>query len=572
MLYSKSYITTLKETPRDAEIVSHQLMLRAGLIRKSAVGLYTWMPLGKRVLDKAISITKQEMDRAGALEILPPFVTVGDLWKESGRWDTMGKELLRFQDRHHNDYVLGPTHEEAFMQIVRETAQSYQDFPVNLYQINTKFRDEIRPRYGMIRCREFIMKDAYSFDIDDEGLDKSYQSMRKAYIRTFSRMGLQTDVVLADSGNIGGTGSEEFMVPSSIGESDIIRCQCGYVANAEKADSRISIREPKSETTLTKIHTPNTKTIDDLAKLLNCDTKDLIKSFVVEADSKFVMAVIRGDLQINEVKLQNLIGAIEIRMADPDAVWAKHKIPAGYLGAIDCPLDVYVDESIIDMHDTVCGANEKDMHYTGVSVKRDFKITKVGHFHLAEAGHECPECGQPLQSYKGIEVGHIFKLGKKYTESMDVKVLDKNNQELIPTCGCYGIGMGRAISAIVEQGADENGIVFPVSLAPYHVTIVPTSIEGELFDEAMELYNLLLDHQIETMLDDRNERPGVKFKDADLIGIPLRVTVGKSWQAQQKFEVKFRHNGEVLLLSKDEILDSIKTWISKEFGSLNNVK
>ncbi len=569
MLYSKSYITTLKETPRDAEILSHQLMLRAGLIRKSAVGLYTWMPLGKRILDKVISLTKQEMDRAGALEILPPFVTSGELWKESGRWDIMGKELLRFKDRHNNDMVLGPTHEEAFMQIVKETAQSYQNFPVNLYQINTKFRDEIRPRYGMIRCREFIMKDAYSFDIDDEGLDKSYQSMKVAYTRLFKRMGLTVDAVLADSGNIGGSGSEEFMVPSTIGEDEIIRCQCGYVANSEKADSQIPTRAPKTEQKLQKLHTPNTKTIEDLAKLLNCETKDLVKAFVVEADGKFIMACIRGDLQINEVKLQNLIGAVEMRIADSDTIWGQFKIPAGFLGAIDCPIEVYADDSIMDMHDTVVGANEKDMHYTGVSVQRDCKITKVGHFHLAQEGHLCIECGQPLQSYKGIEVGHIFKLGKKYTESMNVKVLDQNNQELIPTCGCYGIGIGRAISAIIEQGADDNGIIFPVSVAPYHVVIVPTNVENELFDEATDIYNTLQNHQIEVLLDDRKERPGVKFKDADLIGIPVRITVGKSWQEQQKFEVKFRHNGELLLVSKDEIVNTIKTWISEEFIRLN---
>ncbi|MGL5955456.1 MAG: proline--tRNA ligase [Brevinema sp.] len=569
MLYSKSYITTLKETPRDAEIISHQLMLRAGLIRKSSSGLYTWMPLGKRVLDKVISLTKQEMDRAGALEILPPFVTHGELWKESGRWEMMGKELLRFQDRHLHDMVLGPTHEEAFTQIIKETAQSYQDLPINLYQINIKFRDEIRPRYGMIRCREFIMKDAYSFDIDEQGLDQSYQAMRKAYLSLFKRIGLTVDPVLADSGNIGGSGSEEFMVPSGVGEDEIIRCSCGYAANTEKAESIIPIQVPKSEQTLEQIHTPNIKTMDDLAIFFQCDTKDLVKAFVVEADGRFVMACIRGDLQINEVKLQHLIGAVEMQIADADLIWDQLKIPAGFLGAKDSPIDVYADESIIDMQDTVIGANIKDMHWKGVSIKRDCKITKIGHFHLAQADHLCLQCATPLQSYKGIEVGHIFKLGRKYTEAMNVKVLDQNNQEIIPTCGCYGIGIGRVIAAAIEQGADNNGIVFPISIAPYQVLIIPTLTEGELYHEAQALYHDLQRQQVEVLLDDRNERPGVKFKDADLIGIPIRITVGRSWQEKQEFEIKIRRNGEILSIPKSEVSKVIMDLITQEYQRLD---
>ena len=566
MLYSKSYIFTQKETPKDAEIVSHQLMLRSGLIRKSAAGLYSWMPLGKRVLDKVINIIKTEMDKAGALEILPPFVTQGELWQESGRWDTMGKELLRFQDRHDHDLVLGPTHEEAFTQIIKETAQSYQDLPVNLYQINTKFRDEIRPRYGVIRCREFIMKDAYSYDIDDEGLDKSYKAMRKAYLNIFKKSGLVVDPVLADSGKIGGSGSEEFMVPSTVGEEEIVRCTCGYVANVEKADSIISIREAKKETTLTKTQTPNIKTIDDLAVFFQCDTKDLVKAFVVEADGKLVMACIRGDLHINEVKLLNLIGANEMVMADPDRIFTELKAPIGFLGAIDCAIDVIADNSILDMQDTVVGANEKDMHYKGVSIKRDCKITKTGDFHLAEAGHQCIQCKEVLSSYKGIEVGHIFKLGKKYTESMGVTVLNQNNQAITPTCGCYGIGVGRIIAAVIEQNADDNGIVFPITIAPYHVAIVPTLVEGELMQEAQNIYELLQEQNIETILDDRNERAGSKFKDADLLGFPIRITVGRSWQEKQEFEVKVRRTGEVLSVAKDKILDTINDLLKQEYG------
>ncbi|MDK2818740.1 MAG: proline--tRNA ligase [Spirochaetota bacterium] len=569
MLYSKSYIFTLKETPRDAEIISHQLMLRAGLIRKSAAGLYTWMPLGKRVLDKVIAITKQEMDKVGALEVLLPFVTQGELWQESGRWDTMGKEMLRFKDRHDHDFVLGPTHEEAFTQIIRDTAQSYQDLPVNLYQINTKFRDEIRPRYGMIRCREFIMKDAYSFDLDSTGLDNSYQAMKQAYLNIFHRVGLTVDPVLADSGNIGGSGSEEFMVPSAVGDDDIVKCSCGYVANSEKAESIIPKREIKLEQQIEKIHTPGVKTIEDLAKFFNCDTKDLVKSFVIEADGKLVMACIRGDLQINETKLQNLLNAIEMTMAEADVIYDQTKSPIGFLGAKDWPTDVVLDESILDMHDTVVGANEKDMHWKGVSVLRDCKKTLTGNFHNAEENHLCISCQKPLQTYKGIEVGHIFKLGTKYAEAMKVTVLDRNNQEVYPVCGCYGIGIGRVIAAVVEQGSDANGIIFPISIAPYHVIITPILVEGELFEEAKNIYKILQDKQIEVILDDRKERVGSKFKDADLIGIPIRITVGRSWQDKQEFEVKIRRTGELLSIPKDVLLQQIEELISKEYEVFN---
>ncbi|MGL4388038.1 MAG: proline--tRNA ligase [Brevinema sp.] len=565
MRYSQSYIFTLKETPRDAEIISHQLMLRSGMIKKSAVGLYTWMPIGKRILDKVQRIIKQEMDNAGALDILPPFVTQGDLWKESGRWDTMGKEMLRFIDRHQNDYVLGPTHEEAFTAIVRETARSYQDLPVTLYQINTKFRDEIRPRYGMIRCREFIMKDAYSYDIDDQGLDKSYQAMREAYLTIFKRVGLTVDPVLADSGNMGGSGSEEFMVPSAVGEEDIVRCSCGYVANAEKAESLYPVRKNKSSTNLEKVHTPNLKTIEELAAFFSCDSKDLVKSFVVEADGKLIMACIRGDLQVNEAKLKNILGVSEIAPADPERIYAELKAPIGFLGADkNCPIDVIADESILDMDDTIIGANEKDMHFKGVSIQRDCKITKTGSFHQAEKGHTCKSCGQIFDVYKGIEVGHIFKLGKKYTKSMGVTVLDHNNQQITPTCGCYGIGLGRVIAAVVEQNADQNGIVFPISIAPYQIIITPTLVDGEIFEIAYSLYKDLQKDELEILIDDRNERAGAKFNDADLLGIPIRVTVGKSWQERKEFEVKIRRTNEVMICSLENIKSTISDIIKKE--------
>ncbi|MGL4367991.1 MAG: proline--tRNA ligase [Brevinemataceae bacterium] len=568
MRYSRSYIFTLKENPRDAEITSHQLMLRSGMIRKSAAGLYTWMPLGKRVLDKTIRIVKQEMDRVGALEILPPFVTHGELWKTSGRWDTMGKEMLRFQDRHNQDYVLGPTHEEAFTQIIKETAQSYQDLPVTLYQINTKFRDEIRPRYGVIRCREFIMKDAYSFDVDEEGLDKSYQAMREAYLAVFKNLGLAADPVMADSGNMGGSGSEEFMVPSSVGEEYIVKCTCGYVANVEKATSIFSSRDLKSETALELVDTPGVKTIEQLAQFFQCETKDLVKSFVVEADGRLVMACIRGDLQINETKLKNILQVSELVPADPAVIFKQLNAPIGFLGPIGVSIEVIADESIIGMNNTIIGANRENMHYSGVSIDRDCKFSKTASFHLAEEGHTCSQCGHLLNVYKGIEVGHIFKLGRKYTESMGIRVLDSVNKDIVPTCGCYGIGVGRAIAAVIEQNADENGIIFPISMAPYHIIITPTSVEGDIWETAEKLYQILQNKGCEVLLDDRNERPGIKFKDAELLGIPIRITIGRSWQEKQQLEIKVRRTSEVYTVSWDEVGNCVQQLIQKEFEVL----
>ncbi|MGL5721887.1 MAG: proline--tRNA ligase [Brevinema sp.] len=567
MRYSQSFIFTQKESPRDAEIESHKLMLRAGIIRKSAAGLYAWMPLGKRVLDKTISIIKQEMDVAGALEVQPPFVTPGELWKESGRWDVMGPEMARFKDRHENDLVLGPTHEEAFTMIVKECAQSYRDLPVTLYQINTKFRDEIRPRFGVMRCREFLMKDAYSYDIDEAGLDKSYQAMRKAYLAIFKRVGLNADPVLADSGNMGGSGSEEFMVPSTVGEEDIVKCpSCNYIANSEKAGS---IYPPHTATgtekPLEKVFTPNIKTIVDLQKFLNVPTTSLIKALVYKADGKLIMALIRGDLQACETKLKALVGASDFEVAEAEDVEKAMKAPVGFLGGVNCPLPLYADESILTMTDGVAGANEKDQHFIHINVARDFKIVGKGSFHVAEKGHLCPQCtNTPLDVYKGIEVGHIFKLGLKYSSAMNLTVLDAENKAIKPLSGSYGIGVGRVIAAIVEQNCDQSGIVFPLSIAPYHVIITPT--EPELLPAAEEITNLLQKQGVEVLLDDREERAGIKFKDADLLGIPMRVTVGRTFKESGVYELKIRKNGEVHPLNKDDLAKFITKTLKEELS------
>ena len=559
MLYSRSHIFTFRENPNDADVVSHQLMIRAGIMHKTGAGLYSWMPLGKRVLDKTIAIMKEELDKVGSIEILPPFVTPGELWKETGRWEAMGPGMLRFKDRHDNDYVLGPTHEEAFFNIFRDTAHSYQNLPITLYQINTKFRDEVRPRYGVIRGREFIMEDSYSFDIDEAGMEQSYQLQREAYINIFTRSGLTFDIVLADSGAIGGDNSEEFVVPSSIGEATIAHCSCGYVANVERASSVYEKQEPQVEgPAMEKFHTPNIKKLEEMSNFIDCTTKDLIKSFIVEADGELVMACIRGDLQVNEVKLQNILGAISMEMADPERIFNELNGPIGFLGNLkSCPIKVIADESILGMKNTIIGANEIDMHYKNVSLERDCRVDQIGSFHLTEEGHACIQCGKPLEVYKGIEVGHIFKYDEKYSKAMGVTVLDKNNKAVYPKGGCYGIGVGRVIASVIEQNADKDGIVFPISIAPYTVIITPTSVTGEIFTTAQEVYKTLQDEKIEVILDDRDERPGVKMKDADLIGIPFRITIGKTWQEKQELEIKIRKTGEIIFIKKSKLLPTL---------------
>lgn len=557
MLYSRSYIFTQKESPHDAEILSHKLMLKAGLIRKSAAGLYTWMPLGKKVLDKVIKIVKQEMDKTGALEILPPFVTLGELWKESGRWDIMGLEMLKVKDRHDHDLVLGPTHEEAFTAIVRETAQSYKDFPVMLYQINTKFRDEIRPRYGVLRSREFIMKDSYSFDIDENGLNYSYLTMRTAYLNIFKEIGLNVDPVLADSGNMGGTGSEEFMVPSSVGEEEIIRCECGYAANIERAESVIPSMQTLEEEPLQKIATPDIKTIQELTRFLEIDAARFIKSIIYEADGRLIMVCIRGDLQVSDAKLKKILQAQELSLADPQRIYDELGVPIGFLGPVGLDIEIVGDNSVLNLKNAVIGANQKDMHYQHVSVERDITFSKTGSFYAVGKDHCCISCGKySLEIYKGIEVGHIFKLGYKYSHAMQLTVLDQHNQQIYPLMGSYGLGIGRTIAAVIEQNADENGIRFPISIAPYSVIIVPTA--SEFMDAAFRFYYKLKNSGVEVLLDDRDERPGIKFKDADLLGIPIRITIGRAWKEEKKMEIKLRLTDEILLLDEQQTLEMVK--------------
>ncbi len=569
MRYSAMLIPTLREVPKDAEIDSHILMTRAGLIRKSSAGLYTFLPLGFRSLLKVVAIIREEMNRAGALELLPPFVTPGELWKESGRWDVMGREMLRFRDRHDNDLVLSPTAEEAVTAVVRENVKSYRDLPLNLYQINTKFRDEIRPRFGVMRAREFIMKDAYSFDADEAGLNTTYEAMRVAYRRIFKRCGLEVDPVQADTGSMGGSASEEFMVPSQVGEEEIVKCsECGYVANVERAVSRREFAA-SAESLLPpeEVATPDTRTIEELTAFFGTTPDRFIKSLIYKADGKPVMACIRGDLEVNEVKLKNALGAVELELGDEALVREATGAPVGFAGPAGLKnIRIVADESVRAMANAVTGANKKDFHLKNVNPGRDFAPEKYADLQLVREGDACPQCGTPLNSYRGIEVGHIFKLGYKYTESMNVTFLDKDGSEKHPIMGCYGIGAGRTLASVIEQSHDEGGIIWPMSIAPFQVLIVPVNVEDEtLMTAAKEIYDALT-KKYEVLLDDRNERAGVKFNDADLIGIPVRITVGKTFTNEGKLEVKLRAEKDKELVERDKLIRRIEEIYANEMA------
>ncbi len=560
MLYSRMLIPTLREVPSDAEITSHQLMLRSGMIRKQVAGLYTFLPLGLRILQKIEHIVREEMNKAGALEIRPPFVTPADLWKESGRYEAYGKELLRFKDRHDNELLLGPTHEEAFTSIVRDNVQSYRDLPLNLYQINTKFRDEIRPRFGVMRSREFIMKDAYSFDIDEKGLDRSYQDMRASYRNIFKRCGLDVDPVQADTGAMGGSNSEEFMVPSSVGEEEIVKCShCDYVANVERAVCHTEYAAGDEALQRTKeVDTPNVKTIEELTRFFNIGADKFIKSLIYVVDQNPVMALIRGDKEINEIKLKNLLGASEVELAPEELVREVTGAPVGFAGPVGIKdkikgIKIVADDSVTHMVNSYTGANKKDKHLKGVNIKHDFVPDVSGDIQLVQAGDLCPECKHELNSYRGIEVGHIFKLGYKYTEKMNVTFLDKDGKEKHPIMGCYGIGVARTMASIMEQAHDDFGVIWPITVAPFHILILPINVTDEAVMKAAQDLHDNLSKKYEVLLDDRDERAGVKFNDADLIGIPIRITLGKAFTAEQKVEVKLRDSKDKELVDLSAI-------------------
>jgi prolyl-tRNA synthetase len=549
MKYSKFFLPTLREDPAEAEVVSHKLMVRAGMIRKLTSGIYSYLPFGLMALRKVENIIREEMNRAGALEIFMPGVQPGELWEESGRWEEYGRELLRFKDRHQRNYCLGPTHEEVVTDIIRREIRSYRDLPVNLYQIQQKFRDEIRPRFGIMRGREFGMKDAYSFDVDDNGAEQSYRSMYGAYTRIFERCGLRFSAVEADSGPIGGSYSHEFMVLADTGEDVIVTCPgCGYAANMEKAELPAAPGDaaaPEAAESPESVYTPDCHTMSELADFLKMETRHMIKTLVYKTDDGPVLALVRGDHDVNEIKLKNLLSGGEVELADPALIEEVTGAPVGFAGPVGLDIRILADYGVRPLPRAVVGANKADYHLINVCPGRDFPSAEYHDLRLAQAGDACPRCGKGLELTRGIEVGHVFKLGTKYSKSMNASFLDPDGKEQKIIMGCYGIGTGRTVAAAIEQNHDENGIIWPMPLAPFHVVILPLQFHDDAVNRAAEdLYVSLLDLGVEALLDDREERAGIKFKDADLIGIPLRLAVSKKTLAAGRCEFKERRQKE----------------------------
>ncbi len=554
MRWSQTLIPTLKEDPAEAEIPSHKLMLRAGLIRKLSAGAYSYLPLGLRALHKASEIVRQEMNAAGAIEILMPVIQPVELWEESGRFKDYGPMLMHFEDRAGRRTALGPTHEEVVTDLVRNHISSYRQLPLTLYQIQTKFRDEIRPRFGVLRSREFLMKDAYSFDVDLEGLNKSYDAMYRAYCRIFDRCGLNYVVVEAESGPIGGDASHEFMVPSDSGEDLLVQCsKCNYAANTEKAEvgeARGGEREKGSggdeePKPCKKIPTPGKTTIEQVSELLRCKPHQMVKTLIFKADGKPVAALVRGDHDLNELKLKRVLSAVAIEMADPETIQQVTCAPVGFAGPVGIQCSVIADRAVGEMKKCVIGANEADAHLVGVVPGRDFAMPRLADLRMAVEGDLCPRCGAPMNLRRGIEVGHVFKLGTKYSKALGAYFLDEKEQRHHMIMGCYGIGVNRILAALIETNHDADGICWSKSLAPYSVLVLPLAIQNaELRDAAEKIYEGLKSRGIDVLIDDREARAGFKFKDADLIGIPLRVALGERGIKEGVVEIKWRHQAE----------------------------
>jgi prolyl-tRNA synthetase len=563
MRYSEFGLTTLKEVPAEAEIVSHQLMLRAGLVRRLASGLFTWMPLGLRVLRKVERVIREEMDRAGALELLMPAVQPAELWQESGRWDEYGPLLLRMHDRHEREYCFGPTHEEVITDIARRELRSYKQLPVNFYQVQTKFRDEIRPRFGVMRSREFIMKDAYSFDLDEDGMRVAYQKMHAAYTAIFERLGLRFRVVDADSGEIGGSRSQEFHVLADSGEDAIAYCDGdNYASNIEMAATEAPAEErPAPTLEMEKIETPGARTIEALRKFIGISAEQTLKTLIVEGEEQPVALVLRGDHELNAVKAQKIPGvATPLTMADTQTVRSVTGCEPGFAGPIGLDIPVYYDHATAVMADFVIGANEADMHYTGVNFGRDIEAPETVDLRNVVEGDPTPGGSGTLSIARGIEVGHIFQLGAKYSTAMGASVLDSDGKERTLQMGCYGIGVTRIVGAAIEQNHDERGIIWPEPLKPFNVVLVPINMHrSEAVREAAEgLYAELQERGFAVLLDDRDARPGVKFADAELIGIPHRLVISERNLANGEFEYQHRRDTESRNLKREEALNLLK--------------
>ncbi|MBE7062585.1 MAG: proline--tRNA ligase [Ruminococcaceae bacterium] len=531
MKVSKLLMPTIREVPAEAEIVSHRLMLRAALIRKLAAGVYSYLPLGLRTLRNVEQVIREEMDKAGAQELLMSALLPAEAYMQTGRWDIFGSSMFRLKDRNDRDFCLGPTHEEIFTETVKNEVRSYKELPMTLYQIQTKYRDERRPRFGVMRSREFVMKDAYSFDLTQEGLDASYDAMYKAYCAIFDRLGLDYIVVDADSGAMGGSGSQEFMVKSEVGEDIIAFCEsCGYAANEEKAVCHPQKKEyPTDEKPMEKMETPDAHTIEELTSFLNVPAYRFAKTLIYKVGEQYVAVMVRGDREVNPVKVQNLLGsAEEAELAEAFAVRDITGAEVGFAGPVGLSIPVYADHEVMEMKQMVVGANETGYHFVNVEPGRDFTPAKVADLRTVVSGDVCPKCGGRIETVHGIEIGHIFKLGTKYSKALGLTFPDENGEEQPVIMGCYGIGVNRCIAAVIEQNNDENGIIWPMCIAPYKVEIVVVNVADETqMRMAQQLYDMLQENGVETLWDERSERPGVKFKDADLIGIPVRITVGK---------------------------------------------
>jgi len=558
---SKLYLPTLKEDPSEAEIISHKLMLRAGMMRNHSSGIYSYLPLGYRVIKKIEKIIRKHMDASGSQEVLLPVMQTSKIWKKSKRWDRFGPLMIKFSDRKNREYCLGPTHEEVVTDLIRDEIRSYKDLPLNLYQIQTKVRDEIRPRFGVMRGREFIMKDAYSLDRDYEGLDKSYQDMYDAYEKIFAECSLKARSVEADTGAMGGKDSHEFMVLADSGEDNIAFCDsCEYAANVERASAELKLNESNSKKeNLEKVHTPDIKTIDALTDFLSLPAEKMIKSIALIADGNPILALLSGDDDLNEIKLQNYLNADEMRPAEEEEFKPMFNSTAGFIGPIKMNQNVKIiaDSRLENISNAVSGANEQDYHYKNAAINRDFKVDDIVDLRLVKEGDSCPKCGGQLNIKSGIEVGHIFKLGCKYSESMGAVYLDENGREQPIVMGSYGIGVTRLVAAAIEQNNDEYGIIWPKSIAPYQIIILPLGKGDDVKNKSEEIYIKLKEAGFEVLIDDRNERAGVKFNDSELIGIPLRLTLGSRSLNSGIIEAKLRSSGKEYEINLDNYLEEV---------------
>ena len=566
MKYTTGFFPTIKEDPQDAEIASHKLMIRAGCIQKLSSGLYTYLPLGLRVIEKVKRIIREELNRAGAIELMMPVLQPREIWDRSGRYDLMGDLMMKCKNREGKEFILGPTHEEIITDIVSRRVNSYKQLPLNFYQIQTKFRDEIRPRFGVIRAKEFIMKDGYSFDVDDESADNTYHYMFKSYEAIFKRCGLKAVPVKADTGVMGGNISHEFMVLAPSGEDGIALCeQCGYAANAELAERIPSVRiEDESVLDMEEVDTPNLRTVEELTVFFKSAPVKFIKTLIYVVGGEPIAVIIRGDVDVNEVKLKQILQSDDVVLADPETIEKVTGVPLGFSGPVGLQIRIIADMSLKGITNAITGANKRDKHFKNVNDPRDFVVDDYFDVGVVKTGDQCVKCAGTLEIKRGIEVGQVFKLGTKYSQSLGAMYLDKDGRKKEIVMGCYGIGVSRTVAAIIEQNHDENGIIWPTTIAPYEVVVLPIGKDEELFKAADEIYKYLLQEGVEVVIDDRQVSPGVKFKDADLIGYPVKLILGKNSFKDGKVEIKMRKDSKSTLVDINDAVPTIKEVLREE--------